>query len=364
MKKLFTSESVTIWHPDKICDQISDSILDECLKEDSNSRVAVECLITTNKLVIAWEITTNAVVDYEAIARKVICDIGYDSDEKYFNWNTCEVEVLIHTQSPDIAQWVDIGGAGDQWIMFWYATNESPDFMPLPIYLANKLTAKLREVRGAGADFILPDWKSQVTVEYENWKPIKVDTVVISTQHKDDISNEELHNYIIENVIRPVVWEYINEETKIYINPTWRFVIWGPAGDTWVTWRKIIVDTYWGAWRHWWGAFSWKDPTKVDRSWAYITRHIAKTLVKKDWCNDCEIQIWYAIWVEQPVSICVIWDWKDWHTEEEAITFIKENFDLSPKWIIEYLDLKKPIYRKTAENWHFTNQEFPREIIK
>jgi len=363
--KLFTSESVTIWHPDKICDQISDAILDACLEQDKNSRVAIECLITTNKLVIAGEITSLATVDYEAIARKVICDIGYDDDKKYFNWNTCEVEVLVHKQSPDIAQWVDIWGAGDQWIMFGYATNESPTLMPLSIHLAHKLTKKLQEFRESWEDYLLPDWKSQVTVEYdENNKVKRVDTVVISTQHTEDVKNETLREVIIANVIKPVCWEYMDDETKIYVNPTWRFVVWGPAGDTWLTWRKIIVDSYWGMWRHWGWAFSWKDPTKVDRSWAYIARNIAKSIVARGRCNDCEVQLWYAIWVAEPVSILIMWTWNEGHTQEEAEQFVRENYDLTPKWIIESLNLRNPIYRKTAENGHFWNPEFSWEQVR
>lgn len=363
MKELFTSESVTIWHPDKICDQISDSILDECLLQDPNSRVAVECLITTNKLVISWEITTKAVVDYEKIARDVICDIGYDSDDKYFNGHTCDIEVLIHTQSPDIAQGVDIWGAWDQWIMFGYATNETPALLPMPIYFANLLTKRLREFRENWADYILPDWKSQVTVEYENWMPKRIDTIVVSTQHIASLSHEKLEEIIRKEIIIPILWEYIDWDTKIFVNPTWRFVIWWPAWDTWLTWRKIIVDTYGWMWRHWWGAFSWKDPTKVDRSWAYMARHIAKTLVYNDWCNDCEIQLWYAIGVEQPVSIGVKWTRKNWHTEEEAEKFIQEKYDLSPRWIIKYLNLQRPIYQRTAENGHFSDSVFPREMV-
>jgi S-adenosylmethionine synthetase len=354
MKYLITSESVSEGHPDKMCDQISDAILDACLKEDPESRVACECLVTTGTIIVSWEITTNAWVNFQDIARKVVREIWYDSLEAWFSADDASVQILINSQSPDIAQWVNTGWAGDQWIMFWYATNETDNYLPLSISLAHKLIKKLEEVRKTKVlDYLLPDAKSQVTVEFENDKPIRVDTIVVSNQHKASVSLEELKKWIIDNVIKPVVWDLMDENTKLHINPTGRFVVGWPKWDCWLTWRKIIVDTYGWLGRHWGWAFSWKDPSKVDRSGAYIARYIAKNIVASWVCDKCEVQLWYAIWVAQPVSVYL----NTFDTEkvsiEKIIDAIKNNFDLSPNGIIKTLDLKKPIYQKTATGWHF-----------
>ena len=364
MKYLITSESVSEGHPDKMCDQISDAILDACLKDDPESRVACECLVTTGTIVVSWEITTNAWVNFQDIARKVVREIGYDSLEAWFSANDASVQILINSQSPDIAQGVNTGWAGDQWIMFWYATNETDNYLPLSISLAHKLIKKLEEVRKTKVlDYLLPDDKSQVTIEFENHKPVRVDTIVISNQHKESVGLKELQAWIIENVIKPVVWDLMDENTKLHINPTGRFVVWGPKGDCWLTWRKIIVDTYGWLWRHGWWAFSWKDPSKVDRSGAYISRYIAKNIVASWVCEKCEVQLWYAIWVVEPVSVYV----NTFGTEkvwiERIIETIKNNFDLSPNGIIKTLDLKKPIYQKTASWGHFGRDDVSWEKI-
>lgn len=364
MKHFITSESVTEWHPDKLCDQISDSILDACLAQDAKSRVACECLATTGKIVIAGEITTNAVVDREEIARETIVNIGYDSEEKFFDGKTCDVEVLLHTQSPDIAMWVDTGWAWDQWIMYGYATNESDSYLPLPIDLSHKLARQLTKVRKDGTlNYIRPDGKTQVTVEYENNKPIRIDTIVVSSQHSDKVTQEQLRNDVKEYVVKPIVADMIDEETKYFINPTWNFHVWGPAGDTWLTWRKIIVDTYGWVGRHWWWAFSGKDPTKVDRSWAYIARYLAKNIVASGVCDRCEIQIGYAIGVVQPVSIYVDCFGTEKVELQKIIDVVKSDFDLSPKWIIEKLDLRNPIFAATAAYGHFWREDFSREKL-
>ena len=363
MKHLFTSESVTEGHPDKICDQISDAILDACLMQDPYARVACECLITTNKLIVAGEITTTAKVDYEKIAREKIREIWYDSEEKFFDGNTCEVEILIHTQSPDIAMWVDIGWAGDQGLMFGYATNETESLLPMPIDLAHKLAKQLSIVRKNWTlPYLRPDGKTQVTVATEEGKTW-IDTIVLSTQHSKNISQEQLKADIIEFVIHPIVKDNIAPEMIFHINPTGNFFVGWPAWDTGVTWRKIIVDTYWGMGRHGWGAFSGKDPTKVDRSAAYMARYLAKNIVASGICDKCEIQIAYAIWVAHPVSIWLECFWTEKTNIDDIITTIYENFDISPKWIIEKLDLRKPIYSATAAYGHFWRNEFPREKI-
>lgn len=354
MKHYITSESVTSWHPDKICDQISDSILDACFEDDQNSRVACECLVTTWTVIVSWEITTNAWVNFQDIARKVVRDIGYDSLEAWFSADDVSVQILINSQSPDIAQWVDTGWAWDQWIMFWYATNETENYLPLPISLAHKLSKRLEEVRREKIlDYLLPDWKTQVTVEYEDNKPIRIDTVVISNQHKASVSQDELKKGIKKYVIKEVLWDMVDDDTIIHINPTWKFVIGWPKWDCWLTGRKIIVDTYGGIWRHWGWAFSWKDPSKVDRSGAYIARYLAKNIVASWICDKCEVQLGYAIWVPDPVSIYVDCFWTEKTSRESIIKTIKENFDLSPRWIISKLDLRKPIFAKTATYWHF-----------
>ena len=354
MKHLITSESVSEGHPDKMCDQISDAILDACLAEDPNSKVACETLVTTWTVIVSWEITTKANVNYTDIVRKTVNEIGYNETEACFNWDEIWVHLLINTQSPDIAQWVDTGWAWDQWIMFGYATNETENFLPLSISLAHKLIKKLEEVRkNKTLDYLLPDAKAQVTIEFENHIPKRVDTIVVSNQHKESVSLEELQEWILKEVIKPVVWDLLDDNTILHINPTGRFVIWGPKGDCWLTGRKIIVDTYGWLGRHWGWAFSWKDPSKVDRSGAYIARYLAKNIVASGVCERCEIQLWYAIWVVQPVSIHI----NTFDTEkveiEKIIKAIEENFDLSPDGIISMLDLKKPIYRKTATGWHF-----------
>ncbi len=354
MKYFLTSESVSSWHPDKICDQISDAILDACLAEDPNSRVACETLVTTWTVIVSWEITTKAKVNYTDLVRKTICDIWYDEPEACFDWNDIWVHLLIDTQSPNIAMWVDTGWAWDQWIMYGYATNETLDFMPAPIYYAHKLAKKLEEVRKNWTlPFLLPDWKTQITAEYENNKFKRIHTVVISNQHRKNISQENLKAWIKEKVIKPILWKLLDENTIYHINPTGLFEIWWPKWDCWLTWRKIIIDTYGWIWRHWGWAFSGKDPSKVDRTWAYMTRYLAKNIVASWVCEKCEIQISYAIWVAKPLSIfidCYGTQKVDW---EKIIETIEDNFDLSPNWIIKKLDLKKPIYKKTATYWHF-----------
>ncbi len=359
-----TCESVTEWHPDKMCDQISDAILDACLAQDPYSRVACECLITTWTLIISWEITTQAVVDYETIARQTIIAIWYDSDQKYFDGKTCTIISFVHTQSPDIAQWVDIWWAGDQGIMYGYASNETKNYLPLPISLAHILAKKLTEVRKTGVlPFLYPDGKTQVTVEYEDQKPIRVDTVVVSSQHAVWIQQEQIAMGIKEYVIRPVLWDLVDAQTKYYINPTWAFTIGGPAWDTWLTGRKIVVDTYGGIWKHGGWAFSWKDATKVDRSGAYIARYLAKNIVASWVCERCEIQLWYAIGVIQPISVYVDCFGTEKVDLQTIVDAVKNNFDLSPKWIIEKLDLRKPIFRNTAAYGHFGRDGFSWEKL-
>ena len=363
-KILFTSESVTEGHPDKICDQISDAILDACLEQDPFSRVACECLITTNKLIIAGEITTQAQVNYEAIARKVICDIGYDSEEKFFDGKSCEVEVLIHTQSPDIAMGVDTWGAGDQGIMFGYASNETQSFLPMPIDLAHKLAFQLSKVRKSWLlSFLRPDGKTQVSVEYENGKAKRIATIVVSTQHSKDITQEELHQAIKKEVIAPIVGDLMDEETVVHINPTGSFYVGGPVGDCGLTGRKIIVDSYGGMGRHGGGAFSGKDPTKVDRSAAYMARYLAKNIVASGLCEKCELQISYAIGVKQPVSLFLEDFWTAKVEKKLILETIQTHFDLSPQWIIDFLQLRKPIYKATASYGHFGKQELSREQL-
>lgn len=363
-KILFTSESVTEGHPDKICDQISDAILDACLEQDPFSRVACECLITTNKLIIAGEITTQAQVNYEAIARKVICDIGYDSEEKFFDGKNCKVEVLIHTQSPDIAMGVDTWGAGDQGIMFGYASNETQSFLPMPIDLAHKLAFQLSKVRKSWLlPFLRPDGKTQVSVEYENGKAKRIATIVVSTQHSKDITQEELHNAIKKEVIVPIVGDLMDEQTLIHINPTGSFYVGGPVGDCGLTGRKIIVDSYGGMGRHGGWAFSGKDPTKVDRSAAYMARYLAKNIVASGLCEKCELQISYAIGVKQPVSLFLEDFWTAKVEKKLILETIQTHFDLSPQWIIDFLQLRKPIYKATASYGHFGKQELSREQL-
>jgi S-adenosylmethionine synthetase len=357
---LFTSESVTEGHPDKIADQISDAILDACLEQDPYSRVAAETLTATGLVVIAGEITTKAYVDFQTLVRGVVASIGYDNALYGFDSNTCAVISSINRQSGDIAQGVDTGGAGDQGMMFGYATNETPELMPAAISLAHKLTRKLAEVRKSGKlPYLRPDGKSQVTVEYdEAGKPVRIDAVVISTQHAEQIGNEELRSDILKHVIQAVLPpEWLDENTKYHINPTGRFVIGGPMGDTGLTGRKIIVDTYGGAGRHGGGAFSGKDPTKVDRSAAYVARYIAKNIVAAKLADRCEVQLAYAIGVAEPVSVRVDTFGTGKVSESKLTELVRKNFLLTPKGIIESLNLRRPIYRKTAAYGHFGRTE-------
>ncbi|MBI2667059.1 methionine adenosyltransferase [Candidatus Woesearchaeota archaeon] len=358
---LFTSESVTAGHPDKIADQISDAVLDAIYKEDPQARVAVECLTKTGFVVVAGEVTTNTYVDVQKIARETILDIGYDKPEYGFDGSTCGVLVAISGQSSDIAQGVNEGeglhqeqGAGDQGLMFGFATNETPEFMPLPIILAHRLTQRLASARKRGELWYLrPDGKSQVTVEYENDKPKRVDTVVVSTQHHPDVDLETIRRDVIEKIVKPICHEWVDANTKYFINPTGRFVIGGPVGDAGVTGRKIIADTYGGWGRHGGGAFSGKDPTKVDRSAAYYARYVAKNIVAADLAEKCEIQVAYAIGVAQPVSILVNTFGTAKISEERIVALVRKHFDFRPKAIIDHLKLRRPIYRKTAAYGHF-----------
>ena len=357
---LFTSESVTEGHPDKIADQVSDAILDACLEQDPYSRVAAETLTATGLVVIAGEITTKAYVDFQSLVRGVVASIGYDNALYGFDSNTCAVISTINKQSGDIAQGVDTGGAGDQGMMFGYASNETPELMPAPISLAHKLTRQLTAVRKSGKlPYLRPDGKSQVTVEYdENHKPSRIDAVVISTQHSESVSNEELHADILKYVIQAVLPSaWLDEHTKYHINPTGRFVIGGPMGDTGLTGRKIIVDTYGGAGRHGGGAFSGKDPTKVDRSAAYVARYIAKNIVAAGLADRAEVQLAYAIGVADPVSVRVDTFGTGKVSETRLTELVRKNFSLTPKGIIESLNLRRPIYRQTAAYGHFGRTE-------
>ena len=353
---LFTSESVTEGHPDKIADQISDAILDACLKEDAYSRVACETLTATGLVVIAGEITTKAYVDFQTLVRGVVASIGYDNALYGFDSNTCAVISSINKQSSDIAMGVDTGGAGDQGMMFGYATNENENFMPTPIFLAHKLCQQLTTVRKNGTlPYLRPDGKSQVTVEYdENHRPIRIDAVVISVQHSETVTTEELRESVLKHVIQAALpAEMLDEDTKYHINPTGRFVIGGPMGDTGLTGRKIIVDTYGGMGRHGGGAFSGKDPTKVDRSACYMARYIAKNIVAAGLADRCEVQLAYAIGVAEPVSVLIDTFGTSKVEEGTIAELVRANFKLTPKGIMESLDLRRPIYRKTAAYGHF-----------
>ena len=368
-KNLFTSESVSEGHPDKLCDQISDAILDECLRQDKYSRVACECFATTNLLVIGGEITTNAKVDYEAVARDVMRRIGYTAEDLGIDADTCEIKVVMDTQSSDIALGTneEVGGAGDQGIMFGYATNETETYMPLPISMAHELVRYASELRHNGTlKHARPDMKSQVTIDYTDENNPKVDTILMSIQHDPDFNEEEFKTFIKEKIMKEVVRKHhMNEDYKVFINPTGRFVIGGPHGDTGLTGRKIIVDTYGGMARHGGGAFSGKDPSKVDRSAAYITRYIAKNIVAAGLCDRIEIQLSYAIGVKDPTSVHVDTYGTGKVADEVILDAIKKEFDLTPQGIIDTLDLLNPIYGPTAAYGHFgrTDVEFPWEKL-
>ncbi|MFH0701185.1 MAG: methionine adenosyltransferase [Candidatus Woesearchaeota archaeon] len=358
---LFTSECVTEGHPDKMCDQISDGILDAMIKDDPNSRVAIECLTKTGFVVVAGEVTTKTYVDIQKVVRETILKIGYDKPEFGFEGSTCGVLVAISEQSSDISQGVTEGeglykeqGAGDQGLMFGYASNETPELMPLPIMLAHKLTMRLASARKRGEIWYLrPDGKSQVTIEYVNGKPKRADAIVISTQHHPDVDLETIRRDVIEKIIKPICHEWIDENTKYFVNPTGRFVIGGPVGDAGVTGRKIIVDTYGGMGRHGGGAFSGKDPSKVDRSAAYMCRYVAKNIVAAGLAEKCEVQLAYAIGVAEPVSVLVDTFGTAKVAEEKISELIKKHFKMTPKGIIESLNLRRPIYQKTASYGHF-----------
>ena len=366
-KFIFTSESVSEGHPDKVADQISDAILDAILAQDPKARVACETLVTTGMAVIAGEITTTAYADMPSIVRDTIKEIGYTDSAMGFDYETCAVLVSIDKQSPDIAQGVSEGeglhkeqGAGDQGLMFGYACNETPELMPMPIQLAHQLVARLAEVRKSGQlNFLRPDSKSQVSVEYVDGKPSRIDTVVISTQHTPDVTHKKIEEEVIAEVVRKVIPAHLlDADTRYFINPTGRFVVGGPMGDCGLTGRKIIVDTYGGMGRHGGGAFSGKDPSKVDRSAAYMSRYVAKNLVAAGLCDRCEVQVAYAIGVAQPVSVMVNTFGTGKLPEERLSALVRETFDMRPRAIIEQLDLLRPIYRKTAAYGHF-GRELP-----
>ena len=365
---LFTSESVTEGHPDKICDNVSDAFLDEYLRQDPDSRVAIETLVTTDFVMVSGEVTSKAALDkpaQEGLARTVIREIGYDDADLKFDADTCEVRLMLHSQSPDISRGVDEKeggeqGAGDQGIMFGYATNETPEMMPMPILLSHKLTRMLSQVRRDGTlPWVRPDGKSQVSVRYEGGKPAGITAVVISTQHSPDVSQQDIREGIISRVIKPVLGDMWNDDIKVHINPTGRFEIGGPHGDTGLTGRKIIVDTYGGFGRHGGGAFSGKDPSKVDRSACYMCRYIAKNVIAAGIADRCEVQLAYAIGVAEPVSLYVNTFGTGKVSDERVTSIIRENFEMRPAAIISQLNLKRPIYRRTAAYGHFGREDEP-----
>lgn len=365
-KYLFTSESVSMGHPDKLADQISDGVLDALLAQDPMSRVACETMVTTGVAIIAGEITTKAVIDYPTVVRQVIREVGYTDDEAGINADTCAVMVSIDKQSPDIAQGVnddaaagkDIG-AGDQGLMFGYACTDTPELMPLPVALSHRILNRLTEARQKGeVKWLRPDSKSQVTIEYDGLRPVRIDTVVVSTQHSPEVSNEEIRKFVIEKIVKPLLpADLVTGEIKYHINPTGRFVVGGPHGDCGLTGRKIIVDTYGGWGRHGGGAFSGKDPTKVDRSAAYMARHVAKNIVAAKLAEHCEVQLAYAIGVSEPVSVHVDTFGTGTVEDERICEVVRELFPLSPSGIIKYLDLRRPIFRKTAAGGHFGRED-------
>ncbi len=365
-KFLFTSESVSSGHPDKLADQISDGILDALLAQDPMSRVACETLVTTDFCCLAGEITTTAKVDYEKVARQVIREVGYTSDDIGFNADTCKINVLLHSQSPDIAMGVnddatkgkDIG-AGDQGLMFGFACDDTPELMPLPIALSHRILNRLTKARQKGeVNWLRPDAKSQVTVEYDGDKPVRIDTVVLSTQHTPAVTQSDIKAYIVEKIIKPELpADLVSRDITYHINPTGQFIVGGPHGDCGLTGRKIIVDTYGGWGRHGGGAFSGKDPTKVDRSAAYMARHVAKNIVASGLADRCEVQIAYAIGVSEPVSVNVDTFGTGKIDDEQICELVRKTFPLSPSGIIKYLDLRRPIYRKTAAGGHFGRSE-------
>jgi S-adenosylmethionine synthetase len=369
-KYLFTSESVSMGHPDKLADQISDGVLDAFLAQDPQSRVACETMVTTGMAVIAGEISSQGVIDYQQVVRDVIRDVGYTDDEMGIAADTCSVLVAVDKQSPDIARGVDEDsstgkdvGAGDQGLMFGYACNDTPELMPLPISLSHRILNRLTEARQKKeVAWLRPDSKSQVTVEYEGNKPVRIDTIVVSTQHAPDVSNDEIKRFVVDTIIRPLLPKDLDAgDITYHINPTGRFVVGGPHGDCGLTGRKIIVDTYGGWGRHGGGAFSGKDPTKVDRSAAYMARHVAKNIVAAGLADRCEVQLAYAIGVSEPVSVYVDTEGTGRVEDERLCELVREVFPLTPKGIIDYLDLRRPIFRRTAAGGHFGRDEFPWE---
>jgi S-adenosylmethionine synthetase len=360
-RHLFTSESVTEGHPDKIADQISDAVLDAMLEQDKTSRVACETMVTTGLAVVAGEITTKAYVEIPKLVRSVIKDIGYDDADYGFDCHTCAVTTTIDQQSPDIAMGVNTGGAGDQGLMFGYACNETPELMPMPIMLAHKLAMRLSKLRKSGElPYLRPDGKTQVTVEYENGKPARIDTIVLSTQHSEKVSQKKIRADVVKHIIEPLLPKRLmnGKAIKYHVNPTGNFVIGGPMGDCGLTGRKIIVDTYGGMGRHGGGAFSGKDPSKVDRSGCYAARWVAKNLVASGLCDRCEVQVAYAIGVVDPVSVMVDSFGTSKVSDDKLTSLVRKHFDLTPRGIIESLKLRRPIYRKTAAYGHFGRGDF------